>query len=62
LAALLQPAIGRRIGTASHSKPVAKHPVISKYYSALMRAQNMRALRAALKKKTSWSRKLACCA
>jgi hypothetical protein len=44
--------IGPVFGIALHSKPVAKGRNKSKYYSALVRAHDMRALRIALKKKT----------
>jgi len=49
---LLRSATRGLLGIAPHSKPVANNPGISKYYSALVRAQNIRALRIALKKKT----------
>jgi hypothetical protein len=42
------------------SKLVPKHRGLSKYYFAPMRAHKTAALRIALKKKTSWSCKLAC--
>src|SRR6516162_10263202 len=42
----------KRSFTAPHSKPVAKVPSISKYYSAPVHAQNIGALRIVLKKKT----------
>jgi hypothetical protein len=45
---------------APHTKRVANHRGISEYYFAPMREHKIAALRIALKKKPSWSRKLAC--
>jgi hypothetical protein len=58
----LWPVTGLVLVTAPHSKSVAKRRRFSKYYSVPVRVQNIGALRIVLKKKTSWSGKLAGCA